>query len=492
MAGQSGPAPPGQQPEPLIKPGADLRYRQRAQPRRGELDGQRDPVQAHADRRHRRGIGIIKGEALPVHRGVLGEQLHRLESGQPRGVGETGGRDSQRRNPEDMLPADAQRLPAGDQQARPRAGPYHGVGQLRGRAKHVLGVVEDDQQVPVADRVDQGIQHGPSRLLADTEHGGHGACDQLGVGHRRQLDQPHSVPGAIQYLGRHLQRQPGLADPARPGDRDQPTPPGHQRPQLSQLAGPAHETSRLRRQVMAQRRVIQRPQRAEPPGQARPGHLEHLLRAAQVLQAVLAQIRQPDPAGQPPGQQLKRRPGHQDLTAMPGRQEPGGPVHHRTEIITVALRAGARMQRHPHPDRQPRRPRFSADSPLDGHRARQRGGRISEHRTKRLADRLEDPTARTLDLLADHAVMAGRRLSHRLAIGLPQPDAALDIGEQQHHRARGKPHPLIVPPFRAFACLSDAIPASADVAPDVSREHNPNPQQKPHQQDRYRFIHPVG
>ncbi|MFI5083703.1 MAG: hypothetical protein ACHQCE_21745, partial [Streptosporangiales bacterium] len=44
-------------------------------------------------------------------------------------------------------------------------------------------------------------------------------------------------------------------------------------------------------QVMAQRRIVQRPQRADPPGQARPGHLEDPLSATQVLQAMLAQIR---------------------------------------------------------------------------------------------------------------------------------------------------------------------------------------------------------
>jgi hypothetical protein len=81
----------------------------------------------------------------------------------------------------------------------------------------------------------QGVEHSACRLLADTEHGGH----QLRVGHRRQLDQPHPVTGAVQHSGRHLQCQPGLADPAWPGDRDQPRPSGHQGPQLSQLAAPA-------------------------------------------------------------------------------------------------------------------------------------------------------------------------------------------------------------------------------------------------------------
>ena len=44
MAGRRGTAPPGQQPEPLIEPRADLRGRQRAQPGRGKLKSQRNPV----------------------------------------------------------------------------------------------------------------------------------------------------------------------------------------------------------------------------------------------------------------------------------------------------------------------------------------------------------------------------------------------------------------------------------------------------------------
>ena len=257
MTGQGGTASPGQQPEPLIEPGADLRHRQRSQPGRGELQGQRDPVQAHADRRHRRGVGVIEGEALPVHGGALGEQLHRLERGQPAGGGEIGGRDGQRRNPEDVLSADAQRFPARDQQIRPRAGSQQGVGQLGGRAEHVLGVVEDHQQVAVADRVDQGVEHGPSRLLADTEHGGHGAGTSSGSAtgasstSHTPSPAPSSTSAATCSASRDLPIPPG---PVIVTSRD---PPGHQGPQLGQLPGPADETGGLRRQVVAQRRVVQ-------------------------------------------------------------------------------------------------------------------------------------------------------------------------------------------------------------------------------------------
>ena len=285
---------------------------------------------------------------------------------------------------------------------------------------------------------------------------------------------PSSASAATCNASRDLPIPPG---PAIVTSRD---PPDTSDRSSASSRGPAHETGCLRWQVVAQRRVVQRPQRAEPPGQARPGHLEDPLGTAQVLQLMLAQIPKPDPAGQPAGQQLVRRPGHQDLTTMAGREQPGDPVHHRTEIVAVALHAGPRMQRHPHPDGRAGRPRLSTDGPLDRHRRRQRGGRVGEHRTKRLAHRLEHVTARNLDLLADNAVMAGRRLRHSLAVGLPQPDAALDIGEQQRHRARGEPHRPLCTPDPAPACSSRAEPTpSAVVAASNVGPGQPEPSGSP-------------
>ena len=140
---QGGTVPRGQQAEPLIEPDVDLRRRERAKAGRGELESQRDTVETNADRRHRRRASVVDDEAPPVQRGVLREQLHRLEGGQPVRSGEIGGRDGQAGNPEDVLPADAKRLPARDQQADPRARPDDGVCQLGDRAEHLLSVVED-------------------------------------------------------------------------------------------------------------------------------------------------------------------------------------------------------------------------------------------------------------------------------------------------------------------------------------------------------------
>jgi hypothetical protein len=125
-------------------------------------------------------------------------------------------------------------------------------------------------------------------------------------------------------------------------------------------------------------------------------------------------------------------------------EQPGRPVHYRTDVVAVAFRAGTGMQRHAYPDGQVRSPGLGAGHALDGHRRRQRGHRVGEHRAMCLAYRLEDVAAGRLDLLADHAVMAGRRRRHGLAVGFPQPDAALDIGEQQRRHTVGTPHVTIV------------------------------------------------
>ena len=183
MAGEGGTAPPGQQPEPLIEPGTDLLDRQRTKPGCSELQSQRDTVQANADRRDSLAVAVVYGEAPPVHRRALGEELHRFERGQPVGGAEIVGRHRQRGNPDHPLPADPQRFPASDQQARTGAGSRHRLGQLGRRPDDVLSVVEYHQHGPDADRVDQGGEHRPSRLFADAQNGGHRARHQLRIGH---------------------------------------------------------------------------------------------------------------------------------------------------------------------------------------------------------------------------------------------------------------------------------------------------------------------
>ena len=79
LPGRPGAAAPGQQAQPVAQPGVDLLRGQHRQPRRGQLDGQRQPLQPAADPGHRRHVRL--GDREPRHhlRGPLGEQPHRRE-----------------------------------------------------------------------------------------------------------------------------------------------------------------------------------------------------------------------------------------------------------------------------------------------------------------------------------------------------------------------------------------------------------------------------
>ena len=62
LAAYRGARPAGQQPEPVMQAIEDLGQRQGAHPRGGQLDRQRQSVEATANFRHRRGIVVGDGE----------------------------------------------------------------------------------------------------------------------------------------------------------------------------------------------------------------------------------------------------------------------------------------------------------------------------------------------------------------------------------------------------------------------------------------------
>ena len=64
----------GEQPEPLVEQGDDLVGVHAHDPRRRELDRERDAVEAPADLRDRPGIARVHGEARPRRRGAVDEQ----------------------------------------------------------------------------------------------------------------------------------------------------------------------------------------------------------------------------------------------------------------------------------------------------------------------------------------------------------------------------------------------------------------------------------
>ena len=80
------------------------------------------------------------------------------------------------------------------------------------------------------------------------EHGRDRGRDRRRVADRRQLDHPHAVGELAGDLGADLERQPGLADPADAGQRDQPVRP-HELGDLGDHLLAADERAQLLREV---------------------------------------------------------------------------------------------------------------------------------------------------------------------------------------------------------------------------------------------------
>ena len=96
--------------------------------------------------------------------------------------------------------------------------------QAGGGLDHLLQIVQDQQPRAVAERLGQDL-HGRARpRQVGPGHPADGGRDQPGVGDRVQRHEYRARAEAIMQPLAHRHCQPGLADPARAGQRDQPHP----------------------------------------------------------------------------------------------------------------------------------------------------------------------------------------------------------------------------------------------------------------------------
>jgi hypothetical protein len=105
---------------------------------------------------------------------------------------------------------------------------------------HMLAVIQNDEELPVAHEARQRVEHGAARLFLDAQYGRGGLRHQLRVGNRRQFDEPDAVRIVLQHDRSHLHRQPRLAEAAHAEQRQQPTV-GEQLTHLRHLAIAADE-----------------------------------------------------------------------------------------------------------------------------------------------------------------------------------------------------------------------------------------------------------
>ena len=222
----------------------DLGQRQRPQPGRGELDGQRQAVQAAHDLDDRRHRGVVDREVGAGGRGAVGEQPHRRVLERHRGDAASGAGWPSGGTASTSSPMMRQRLAAGGQDAQLRAAAEQLLGQRRGGVDEVLAVVEHQHRVPVGrgrrPAAPRRLRRAPlparrsSRFFSRSPSAPSTACGDV-------------APG----------RSPAPARPARPRPRLTSRAAGlGGQPRLAGAAGPTSVTSRCSLQRLADPREL--------------------------------------------------------------------------------------------------------------------------------------------------------------------------------------------------------------------------------------------
>ena len=348
---------PGQEPEPLIETGRDLRRLHRRDPGRGQLDGQRDPVQTTTDLRHRPGRARIEHEAAAAPPGPA-----RRTSAPPRcprplpawapppPVAATAPAATARRAP----PAPpgwwpAPRPPDTRAPARPPApaAASKRCSQLSNTTSSCLVRRSSTTTRPSAcgpdaahpqrrrDHLDHlvGDRRSDANSTSHAPSPNRGNASAATCNARRVLPDP-THPGQRHHPGRaQRHRQPPPAPPRGPQTMSAAT-------AGSPETSPATATART-------------PDPA-PTWKTRSGRDKSRSRCSprSTSSTPLATSR----ATSPPS------PATPHLAAVADRHQPRRPVHRRAEVVPVALLRLARMQPHPHPQR-PRPAHGSAPSP---------------------------------------------------------------------------------------------------------------------------------
>ncbi len=112
----------------------------------------------------------------------------------------------------------------------------------------MFAVVDQQQDLPVADVTAQCRDRGADGWLLNTDRGQHGVDHHRGIVHGRQVDEPHAIRRDGRRSTGDLDRQPRLPAPGRADQRHQPAS-GHQEADPVELGGPTYQRGEPRRQV---------------------------------------------------------------------------------------------------------------------------------------------------------------------------------------------------------------------------------------------------
>jgi hypothetical protein len=187
----------------------------------GQLDGERQAVEARGDRRDRGGVRVGELEVRP-HRGrALDEQLDRRGLQDPiRPAGRVQVREGQCRHRELVLTGEAKARPARRQHLEAGTVPQK-LGHERRSRRKVLEVVEHEEQPPTPQEVLELVDQRAPALFAQAQGLRDRAGDRSGTGDRGERNEADGVGVVPHELGSDLQGEPGLAHPAGAREREE-------------------------------------------------------------------------------------------------------------------------------------------------------------------------------------------------------------------------------------------------------------------------------
>ncbi len=279
----------------------------------------------------------------------------------------------------------------------------------------------------------EGIQHRTARRLLYVEDRADRAGDEISIGERREVGEPHAVLEAIQHFRPDLQRAPRLADTSGTEQRDDAVA-VHDRLDLRDVAIAPDEARHLLRQVVVGN--VQRPQRRKVRSEAECGHLKHVFRRGEVLEPVHAHVAQLRAGRKRWGGRVGSRLREQYLLAVTDREQSGHAVQRRAEIVRVAFVRRADVQRDPHAHAADSAEVCCGQIARRSERRRHRILRSPEDGAKRVADRLEDNPIAAFDCAAHESVVMADGVAHPFGVAIPADRAPFDVGEHEEDRAR--------------------------------------------------------
>ena len=149
--------PTGQQPEPFVEEGRDLRRCHRTHARGRELDREWYPVESAADLADRSGVVQIQHEAGIDGAGAVDEQPNRVRARHNvERVGRARSREGTQR-PE-LLAGNAEALTARCEHPDIGAGLKDALDERAHRRQQVLAVVHDEQHILRAQKLDDAVE----------------------------------------------------------------------------------------------------------------------------------------------------------------------------------------------------------------------------------------------------------------------------------------------------------------------------------------------